>query len=182
MEFDFNKLSQGAKLALIGGVVLIINLFLPWYSIGGGGFSISLNAFDAQFWAWGGSFIAIAGAAVLLLKATGGQEIGAGQFKPEQFATILAAVGTVLIILRFVTESTAASFGLFLGIAASAVVTYGTFTEMRNAGLDLPGMNQGGGGSGGGPGTGGPGTGGPGMGGGPGTGGPGTDGGGDDMN
>ena len=27
MEFDFNKLSQGAKLALFGGAVLVINLF-----------------------------------------------------------------------------------------------------------------------------------------------------------
>ena len=90
MEFDFNKLSQGAKLALIGGAVLIVNLFLPWYSFGAGGFSVTANAFDAQFWAWGGSLVAIAGAAVLVLKASGGQEFSAGQFKPEQLATILS--------------------------------------------------------------------------------------------
>jgi hypothetical protein len=148
MEFDFNKLSQGAKLALIGGAVLIINLFLPWYSVGAGGFRVSLNAFDAEFYAWGGSFLAIAGAVVLLLKATGGQAVGAGQFKTEQLATILAAAGTVLIILRFLTESSATSFGLFLGVAASAVVTYGSFSAMRDEGLDLPGMNQSGGDSG----------------------------------
>jgi len=146
MEFDFNKLSQGAKLALIGGAVLIINIFLPWYSFGAGGFSISANAFDAGFLAWGGSAFAIAGAAILVMKAMGTKDVEAGQFKPEQLATILAAGGTVLIALRFLTETTGASFGLFLGLAAAAVVTFGAFTSMKSAGLDLPGMDKLGGG------------------------------------
>ena len=101
MEFDFNKLPQGAKLALIGGVVLIVNLFLPWYSFGAGGFSVSANAFDAGFLAWGGSLIAVGGAAVLLLKVMGTQEVNAGQFKPEQFATILGAAGIVGLAIGF---------------------------------------------------------------------------------
>lgn len=146
MEFDFNKLPQGAKLALIGGAVLVVNLFLPWYSFGAAGFSISANAFDAGFLAWGGSLFAIAGAVVLLLKAMGTQDVNAGQFKPEQLATILGAGGTVLVLLRFLTETNGVSFGLFLGIAAAAVVTYGAFTSMRAAGLDLPGMDKMGGG------------------------------------
>ena len=142
MEFDFNKLPQGAKLALIGGAVLVVNLFLPWYSVG----PFSANAFDVGFLGWGGSLFAIGGAVVLLLKTMGTQEVNAGQFKPEQLATILAAGGTVLIVLRFITETSATSFGLFLGIAAAAVVTYGAFTSMRAAGLDLPGMDKMGGG------------------------------------
>lgn len=138
MEFDFNKLSQGAKLALIGGAVMVIDLFLPWY----GTLGFSLNAFDAEFFAWGGALLVIAGAAVLLLKAMGTRDVEAGQFKPEQLATILAAGGTVLILLRWVTETNFVKFGLFLGLAMGALVTYGAFTEMRNAGLDLPGMDK----------------------------------------
>lgn len=138
MEFDFNKLSQGAKLALIGGAVMVIDLFLPWY----GTLGFNLNAFDAEFFAWGGALLVIAGAAVLLLKAMGTRDVEAGQFKPEQLATILAAGGTVLILLRWVTETNFVKFGLFLGLAMGALVTYGAFTEMRNAGLDLPGMDK----------------------------------------
>jgi len=143
---DFSKLSMGAKLALIGGAVLVINLFLPWYSIDFGFGSVSANAFDAEFYAWGGSFLAIAGAVILLLKAMGQSQVNAGQFKTEQLALLLGAAGFVLIVLRFITESDFASFGLWLGIVASAVVTYGAFRAMKDAGLNMPGM--GGGGSG----------------------------------
>ncbi len=107
---------------------------------------MSFNAFDAGFLAWGGSLAAVAGAAVLVLKASGNQELSAGQFRPEQLATILAGAGAVLIVLRLITESSGMSFGLFLGLAAAAVVTYGAFTSMRDAGLDLPGMDKLGGG------------------------------------
>jgi hypothetical protein len=135
---DFSKLSNGAKMALIGGVILVINLFLPWY----GTLGFNLNAFDAEFLAWGGSLVAIAGAAVLLLKAMGTRDVEAGQFKPEQLATILAGAGTVLILLRWLTETSFVKYGLFVGIAAAAVVTFGAFTAMKDAGLDLPGMDK----------------------------------------
>jgi len=156
---DFSKLSMGAKLALVGGAVLVINLFLPWYSFDAGPFgSVSFNAFDADILAWGGSFLAIAGAVILLLKAFGQSSVNAGQFKTEQLALLLGAAGFVLIVLRFVTETSFAGFGLWLGIAASAVVTYGAFSAMKDAGLDVPGMggggNRGGGGNMGGGGSG----------------------------
>lgn len=135
---DFSKLSNGAKMALIGGAVLIINLFLPWY----GTLGFNLNAFDAEFLAWGGSLIAIAGAVVLLLKAMGTRDVEAGQFKPEQLAVLLGAAGTVLIVLRWITETNFVKYGVFVGIIAAAVVTFGAFTSMKDAGLDLPGMSN----------------------------------------
>jgi hypothetical protein len=135
---DFSKLSNGAKMALIGGVVLVINLFLPWY----GTLGFNLNAFDAEFLAWGGSLLAIGGAVVLMLKVMGTRDVEAGQFKPEQLATILGGAGTVLIVLRWLTETNFVKYGLFVGLAAAAVVTFGAFTAMRDAGLDLPGMDK----------------------------------------
>jgi len=135
---DFSKLSNGAKMALIGGAILVINLFLPWY----GTLGFNLNAFDAEFLAWGGSFFAIAGAAILLLKAFGTKDVEAGKFKPEQLATLLGAAGTVLIALRWLTETNFVKYGVFVGLAAAAVVTFGSFTSMKDAGLDLPGMGD----------------------------------------
>ena len=137
---DFNKLSSGAKLALIGGAVLVINLFMPWYSFDFGIVSASINGRAAGFLAWGGSLIAIAGAVILLLKAMGKNEVNAGQFKTEQLAFGLGAIGFVLVVLRFLTETTGASFGLYLGIAAAVVVAWGTFSEMKSKGMKMPGI------------------------------------------
>jgi hypothetical protein len=148
---DFSKLSMGAKLALIGGAVLVINLFLDWYSIDFGIGSVGANAFDAGFFAWAGSVAAIAGAVILLMKAFGQSQVSAGQFKTEQLALLLAAGGFVLIVLQYLTEGDAREFaalGMWLGLAASAVVTYGAFSAMKDAGLDMPGMGGGGSGQG----------------------------------
>ncbi|MDP2623194.1 MAG: hypothetical protein Q8Q29_05305 [Actinomycetota bacterium] len=154
---DFSKLSAGAKLALVGGVILLVNMFLPWFSVDLGPLgSDSGNAFDSGFLAWGGSLIAVAGALVLLLKASGRQAVNMGEFKTEQVALILAALGTVLIVIKVITGhsilglSLDRSIGVFLGVIAGAAVTYGAFMAMKDAGLEMPGMGGGGSGSGGG--------------------------------
>lgn len=133
---DFKALSTGMKLALVGGAVLVINLFLPWYGV----FGFNANAFDVGFLAWGGSLIAIAGAVVLLLKAMDVQDVTAGEFKAEQIAVALGALGFVLILLRFLTETNLVKFGLFLGLAAAAAVAAGAYMSMKDAGLDVPGV------------------------------------------
>lgn len=43
---DFSKLSNGARVTLIAGAVMIINLFLPWFSVDTVVGSASGNAFD----------------------------------------------------------------------------------------------------------------------------------------
>jgi hypothetical protein len=73
----------------------------------------------------------------------GTKTVNAGQFKTEQLALILGGIGFVLIVLRFVTESDFVGFGLYLGIIASALVTYGAFRAMKEAGLNMPGMGGG---------------------------------------
>ena len=136
-RMDFGKLSTGMKIALISGVVLIINLFLPWYRVDFGIGSVSANAFDAGFLAWFGSLLAIGGAVVLLLKALGTTEVNAGPLKTEQLAFLLGAAGVVLVLLRLITETNSMYLGLFLGILASAGVAYGSFMEMKSHGMDL---------------------------------------------
>ena len=44
---DFSKLGNGARITLVGGLVLLIASFLDWY--GAGPFGIS--GWDSQFWA-----------------------------------------------------------------------------------------------------------------------------------
>lgn len=139
---DFGKLSNGMKMALVGGAVLIVALFLPWYGV----FGFNIQAFDSGFLAWGGSLIAIAGAVILLLKELGTTDVTVGDFKAEQIATALGGLGFVLIVLRFLTQTELAKFGLFVAILASAAVAAGAFMTMKDAGLGLPGSGGGGGG------------------------------------
>jgi hypothetical protein len=136
---DFGKLSNGMKLALGGGALLVVALFLPWY----GAFGFNFAAFDSGFLAWGGALIAIAGAVVLLLKEMGTTEAAIGDFKTEQVAVGLGGLGFVLIVLRWLTQTNLVKFGLFIALIASAAVAYGAFMAMKDAGLDLPGRSSG---------------------------------------
>ena len=135
---DFSKLSQNQQIALGGGVLAIISLFVPWYGVSGLGISINISAFDSGFLAWGGLLLTIAGAVILLLKAMDISNVRVGNLEAEQFALVLAGLGLVLIILRWITENDITKFGLYLGLISAAVVTYGAFGTMKDEGLEMP--------------------------------------------
>jgi hypothetical protein len=135
---DFSKLSRNEQIALGGGVLAVISLFLPWYGVSGFGISVNISAFDSGLFAWGGLLLTIAGAAILLLKAFEMSDVKVGNLAAEQFALILAGVGLVFIVLRWLTETSLTRFGLFLGLIAAAAVTYACFGAMKEAGLELP--------------------------------------------
>jgi hypothetical protein len=135
---DLAKLNQNQKIAGGAGVLLIVNLFLPWYGFSFGGFGASLNAFGAGFLAWGGSLLAIAGAVIMVLKALEIQDVTAGEMAAEKLALILGGAGVALVLIRFLTETSFAKFGLFIGILATAAVTYAAFANAKDAGIELP--------------------------------------------
>lgn len=130
---DFSKLSTGMKLALVGGALSLVAMFMPWY----GAFGFNISATSAGFLAWGGCLLAVAAAVVLLLKTMGKTEVKSGGLGPEQIATYAAAAGFVLIVLRYITESQLVKMGLFLGLAGAALTAYGAFTVMKDAGMDF---------------------------------------------
>jgi hypothetical protein len=109
-------------------------MFLPWYGLG----PFSINAWDSQFWAWGGSLLVIAGAVVVTLKALEIQDLKVGNLAAEQLGLVLAGAGFVFVVLRLITESSATKYGLFLAIIAGGAVTFGAFGAMKDAGLELP--------------------------------------------
>jgi hypothetical protein len=136
---DLSKLSQNQKIAAGGGALALVSMFLPWYGFSFGGFgSASINAWSSGFLAWGGIVLAIAGATILTLKVLEVQDVTVGKLAAEQLALILAAAGVVLIILRWLTETSFVKFGLFIGLVAAAAVAYGAFGAMKDAGLEMP--------------------------------------------
>jgi len=135
---DLSKLNQNQKIAGGAGALLVINLFLPWYSVSFGGFGFSINAFRAEFWAWGGSVLAIAAAVLIVLKALEIQDISAGDISADALGLYLGIAGFVLVVIRLLTQSSGASIGLFLGLLASGAVAYGAFANAKDAGIKLP--------------------------------------------
>lgn len=130
---EFNKLSTGMKLVLVGGVLSLIAIFMPWYGV----FGFSISAFNSGFFAWGGCLLGIAGAVLLLLKNMGKNEVKAGGFATEQLAAIAGALGFVFVLIRFVTQTELVKMGLFAGLIGTALVAYGAFTTMKSAGMDF---------------------------------------------
>jgi len=135
---DLSKLSNGAKITLIGGLVLLISSFLPWY----GAFGFSINAWDSQFWAIFGILFGLAAAVIIALKAFEVFDLALGALKAEQIALLLGALSAIFILLRWLTETSFVKFGLFLALVSAIAVAFGAFTAMKEAGLAMPGIND----------------------------------------
>jgi len=135
---DFSKLGNGAKISLISGLVLIIASFLPWY--GSGPFSI--NGWDSEFWAIFGILFGIAAAVIFALKVFDVTNLAIGPFKAEQITFMLGILSALFVLLRWLTETSFVKYGLFVALIASLGITFGAFTGMREAGLDVPDMDD----------------------------------------
>ena len=140
---DFSKLGNGAKIILIGGIALFITSFLPWYGYGITNYaSYNINGWDTGFWGVFGILLGIAAVVVFALQAFEVTKIAVGPFKAEQITFMLGALSLLFILLRWITETSATKFGLFLGILSAAAITFGAFTAMREAGIAMPDMDD----------------------------------------
>jgi hypothetical protein len=133
---DLSKLKNGQKIILAAGIVLIINLFLPWYRFDFFVGKVNINAFDT-FLAWFGSFLAIGAAVIIALKVFANMKINAGPLKAEHLALILGALGFLFILIRLITETNGMFIGLWLGLIVSAILAYGAFMAMKEEGLSI---------------------------------------------
>lgn len=135
---------------LIGtGIVALIDLFLPWYrvsydgvTIGGvkvGGGSASANAFDANFAAWFGTLLLVAVGALVAAKIFAGFALPTNaKAGPALILLALSAVGLLLIILRFLTETHHTFIGLWLAVVLGIVQVFYLFKAFQASGEKLP--------------------------------------------
>lgn len=126
---DVNKLGTGQKIAAGAAVLLFIDLFLDWYSAGDGGFSISVNAWDA----FGGTDFLLALTAIVAL-AMAAQAMGLISI-PVKLSTVLlplAGVMAVWVLYRILNQPgpndlVGVEFGAYLGFLLTAAIAYGAF-------------------------------------------------------
>jgi len=147
VSMDLSKLKLGQKIVLGAGILLIINLFLPWYRVSAFGFSASATAFDSGFLAWFGSFCGIAAAVIIALKVFANMKINAGPLQAEHIALILGALAVLFIFLRLVTETSSMFIGLWIGLIAAIALVYGCFLCMKQEGYAIADFKSLGGGS-----------------------------------
>lgn len=125
---------------LVGGAVLFIATFLDWQSFGGGGFSISANAWDRGL--LGLFLIAIAGVAIAVAAI---QAFAPQVSLPREFLTFsttqaVTGLGLVALLVSFGLLFIAEGFkiGSILAVLASGAIVAGGFLDQNAAGSEPP--------------------------------------------
>ena len=135
------RLSQGQMIAAVGGIVLLVAMFLPWVGISGlslpsglpGGVDTSTS--DNI---WKGSsidiYLLITGV-VALLPALLAVTDSSDEFSFVSAATLLLGLVAVILVAAFLTvdfpDGADRKIGAFIGLGAAIVIAVGGFRAMQ---------------------------------------------------
>lgn len=132
---DSSRLSGGYLITGIGGVVLLISLFLDWISgvtitVGAASLSTSGNAWDV----FSGMDILMALVGLAAVVLTGAVAMGATIKMQANAPWILGllGVGTIGWALGWDLENANAGLGAWLGLAGAVAIAYGGLTAARD--------------------------------------------------
>src|SRR3989337_617236 len=120
-------LGIGEKIIIIAGLVLLIDGFLPWYSVDLGPFGdYTRNGWQSPggLWSMLAILIGLAMAAVVVLKGLTEVEIP-DNIGGQSWPRILLGAGVaalLLVVIKFLNESSYLSFGFYLGFIAAATL------------------------------------------------------------
>ena len=129
----FMALGVGEKIIIIAGIVLLIDGFLPWYSVsaefGGVKVSASANGWESPgaIWSMLAILIGLAMSGVVAVKAlTEGviPENVSGVTWPKIFLGGGVAVA-LLVLIKLLNESSHLGFGFWIGIICAAALAVG---------------------------------------------------------
>jgi hypothetical protein len=127
---DLRRLRAGEWITGLGGALLLVALFLPWYDEG----AVSPTGWQA-FTVIDVVLAAVGLAALLVPLATAQQRVPAVPLAMEALVTLAGMVALVLVLIRVVDlpgDASGRSTGLWLGLAATAVVVVGAAVAMRD--------------------------------------------------
>jgi hypothetical protein len=132
----FMALGVGEKIILIAGVVLLIDGFLPWYSIDLGQFgTFTRNGWESPgaLWSVLAIFIGLAMGAAVVLKGLTEVDIpeNVGGFSWPKIMLGGGVAALVLVVIKFLNESSNLGFGFYLGIIAAAALAAGGLLMFR---------------------------------------------------
>jgi hypothetical protein len=121
---------------LITGVVAFIASFLPWYRVSHFG---SANAWDVGFAAWFGCLLLLAVGGLTAARIFSGFALPKVEVAgPALILLAVSVLGTVLILLRWLTETAFHSFGFWIALIAGIVQIFFLFQAFQASGEKLP--------------------------------------------
>jgi hypothetical protein len=133
----FNALGRGAQLMLIGGVLLLIDLFLPWQDFDVGGIADELGV-DATFSGWRGIGVVLGLLTIVLLAWLIVRIASVNIPLPVSTAMTGALLGTLILIFAIIKLLTIlgdeATFWAWIGVALAVVIAVGAFMTVQEAG------------------------------------------------
>lgn len=133
----FNALGRGAQLMLIGGVLLFIDLFLPWQDFGNE-FSDAVGV-DASFSGWRGFGGVMVGLLTIVLLAWLIVRLASVNIPlPVSTAMSAAVIGTLILIFTIIKLLTIlgdeATIWAWIGVVLAVVIAVGAFMTVQEAG------------------------------------------------
>ena len=135
-----NALSNGEKLIAGGGIVILVASFLPWYSIDVLGVSFTRNGWESPGALW--SLLAVIigvvmAAAVVVPKFSDMKLPDLGSITWPQAHLGLGAAALVLVIIKFLNESSELGFGFYIGFLAALALAAGGYLYFTENGGKL---------------------------------------------
>jgi hypothetical protein len=148
------ELTLGERIIVAAGVVLLIDSFLPWYSIDISIFHYSRNGWQApnSFLSVVAILIGIAMAAQVLVSRLGSVDMPdrVGSLGWGMVHLIAGGVAFLFVLIKWVNNTDWTAYGLYIGLIATAGLAFGGFTLAKERG-DFPATRRPGGAPGTGP-------------------------------
>jgi len=133
----FNALGRGAQIMLVGGVLLLIDLFLPWQDFDFGGVADELGV-DATFSGWRGIGFVLGLLTIVLLAWLIVRLASVNIPLPVSTAMTGALLGTLILIFAVIKILTIlgdeATIWAWIGLGLAVVIAVGSFQVVQEAG------------------------------------------------
>jgi hypothetical protein len=144
MHFDWKAFTTLDRVVAVAALVAFISAFLPWYGASIGSYSATVSGWSAGFSAWAGALLLTA-AGVLVVLRRSGTEMGSGNVDPSLLVAIVAAIGLLLVIVRWLSfpqyhaggglsYDVGARYGIFLALIAGIAEVTAAVMSRRSAG------------------------------------------------
>ena len=132
---DFKKITQGERIVLIVGVLLIIDLlFFPWHKIdlGGGLVGVDVTRTGIQspnsFYGVIALLITVVMVGQIIAAKLANATLPAMPVSWGQVHLIAGIVVLVVLLIKLIVETDFLGFGAYLGILLAAALAFGGFT------------------------------------------------------
>jgi hypothetical protein len=128
----FSALSLGEKIILVAGIALFIFGFFPWYDVDLGIVSITRNGWESPgaMWSILAILIGLAMAAVVAVRAfvpTANLPDQIGGLGWPQIMLGAGVLTVILVVIKFLNESSELGIGFFLGFIAAIALAVGGY-------------------------------------------------------